>query len=131
MSDRRPSVLVVDDEPDFLVTYQRLLERDGLRVVTAPTVKAALEALRAQPPSLVITDLRLPDGDGIEVIRAARRGDTPTTVMAITGFPSEESYRAARAAGACTYLAKPFSARAFIALVRELVDDCPSGAPGG
>jgi DNA-binding response OmpR family regulator len=67
------SILVVDDESDFLSTYRRLLSRDGFRVVEAATRSEALAALAREAFALVIADERLPDGDGLDVVRAAPR----------------------------------------------------------
>ena len=94
----RRRVLVVDDEDDFLATYERLLRRQGYDVVTATSRAAGLAALAGEPPHLVISDLRLPDGDGLDVVRAAL------------------------AAGATTFLAKPFAAAVLLAAIGSIVD---------
>ena len=114
-----PAVLVVDDEADFLATYERLLRRHGYRTITAGTLQAALAALEGEPFGLIISDLRLPDGDGLDVVRAARARLHPPPVIVVTGFASEQSRRQALAAGATAYLAKPFSTSALTALVQE------------
>ncbi len=113
------AILVVDDEADFLATYDRLLRRQGYHTITAATLQGALAALEGEPPDLIIADLRLSDGDGLEVVRAARAQLRPPPVIVVTGFASAESRRQALAAGATAYLAKPFSASALAALVRE------------
>lgn len=118
----RRRVLVVDDEADFLATYERLLRRQGYEVVTATSRAAGLAALAGEAPHLVISDLRLPDGDGLDVVRAASGARTPVPVIVVTGYPSDESRRAALAAGATTFLAKPFSAAVLLAAIRSSVD---------
>ena len=75
--------------------------------------------IEREPPALVIADLRLPAGDGLELVRAARRLPTPTPSMVVRGFASEASRMAALAAGASANLAKPFAAAAFISLVKK------------
>jgi CheY-like chemotaxis protein len=65
-------ILVVDDETDLLATYERLLRRHGYAVVPAASREAGLSAVRSGRPALVVTDLRLPDGDGLDVVHAAR-----------------------------------------------------------
>jgi DNA-binding response OmpR family regulator len=112
-------VLVVDDEADFLTTYTRLLHRQGYEVTTVSSLATALSALARERPSLVISDLRLPDGDGLDVVRAARSGANPSPVIVVTGFPSEEQRRAALAAGATAFFAKPFAAAGLLATVRS------------
>jgi DNA-binding response OmpR family regulator len=119
---RRRRVLVVDDEADFLATYERLLRREGFDVVTVTSRAAGLAALVADTLHLVISDLRLPDGDGLDVVRAAHGLSTPVPVIVVTGYPSDETRRAALAAGATTFLAKPFAAAVLLAAIRSTVD---------
>ena len=123
MNPMRRRVLVVDDEADFLATYERLLRRQGYEVVTATSRATGLAALAVELPHLVISDLRLPDGDGLDVVRAARAARDPVPVIVITGYPSDESRRAALAAGATTFLAKPFAAAVLLAAIRSSVDE--------
>ena len=118
-----PAVLVVDDEADFLATYDRLLRRQGYRTVTASSRQAALAALDGDPIALIIADLRLPDGDGLDVVRAARARLRPPPVIVVTGFASAQSRREALAAGATAYLAKPFSTSALTSLIRETLTE--------
>jgi two-component system response regulator PrrA len=124
----RRRVLVVDDEADFLATYERLLRREGYEVVTATSRATGLAALAAEPPHLVISDVRLPDGDGLDVVRAARGLPEPMPVIVVTGYPSDQTRRAALAAGATTFLAKPFAAAVLLAAIRSSVDGDGEGA---
>lgn len=113
-------ILIVDDEADLVSTYERLLQRRGYRIVSAGSCRDGLVVVEREPLTLVITDLRLPDGDGLDIVRAARRttpGSTPSLV--VTGFASEASRSAALAAGASGYLAKPFGAAALVSLVEQ------------
>jgi CheY-like chemotaxis protein len=112
-------VLVVDDEVDLLATYDRLLRRHGYRTIAAGSWQAALEALEGESLALIIADVRLPDGDGLDVVRAARARLHPPPVIVVTGFASQQSRQQALAAGATAYLAKPFSTSALTSLVRE------------
>jgi DNA-binding response OmpR family regulator len=112
-------VLVVDDEADFLATYERLLRRQGYDVVTATTRAAGIDAVGRKHPQLVISDVRLADGSGLDVVRAARGLLNPPPVIVVTGYPSEQSRRAALAAGAAVFLSKPFAASALMAAVQS------------
>jgi len=114
-------VLVVEDEADLVATYERLLRRHGYRVVSARSREAGLAALKEEPPNLLIADLRLPDGDGLDVVRAARALLIPTPVIVVSGFASNESRNAALAAGASAVLAKPFSTDAFTKLIQSVL----------
>jgi len=91
-------------------------------VVSAGSRGDGLVIVEREPLALVITDLRFPDGDGLELVRAARRLPTPTPSIVVTGFGSEASRIAALAAGASGYLAKPFAAASFISLVEKMLD---------
>lgn len=108
-------ILVVDDEIDFVHTYERLLRRLGHCVATASTRAQALAIIGSRPLQLVIADLRLPDGDGLDVVRAARK--MPTPVIVITGYASAASQRQAVEAGAAAYVRKPFGISCFTDLV--------------
>ena len=118
MADR---VLVVDDEADLVASYERLLRRQGYRVIATGSRGEGLAILGREALVLVISDLRLPDGDGLDIVRAARQTPAPVPVLVVTGFASEASRRAAFAAGASAYLAKPFAASAFAALVEQTI----------
>lgn len=127
-------VLVVEDEADFLATYERLLGRQGYQVITAMSRAGGLAAVRAATGDhrldLVICDLRLPDGDGLDVVRAARAASDPPAVFVITGYPSDDTRRAAAAAGATAFFSKPFTAAALLAAVRSSVPAPPAPRNG-
>jgi len=116
-----PTVLVVDDEADLISTYERILRRAGYHVLTAGTRGAALAALGSQPLRLVVADIRLPDGDGLDVVRAARTTSTPPPVIVVTGYASKASRRDALDAGAAAYLAKPFSISQLMGAVESVL----------
>ena len=119
-------VLVVEDERDLVGTYERLLQRQGCSVIATGTVHDALEALDSRPFALVIADLRLPDGTGLDVVRSARRRPDGPPVIVVTGFSSPGSRRDALEAGASAYLAKPFSALALSSLIKDLLARPPA-----
>ncbi|HET9491073.1 MAG TPA: response regulator [Methylomirabilota bacterium] len=117
----QPSVLVVDDEADLAATCVRLLHRHGYNVVSAGTRRQALETLASGQYDLVVTDLRLPDGDGLDVVRAARALALPRPVVVITGFGSAQARQQALASGASAFLPKPFALTEFADLVDRLL----------
>ena len=92
----------------------------------ATTRLAGLMALTRDHPRLVISDLRLPDGDGLDVVRAARAMANPSPVMVVTGHASGETRRAALAAGATIFIAKPFTAAMLIDEIRSALGDVKS-----
>jgi DNA-binding NtrC family response regulator len=117
------TVLVVDDEADMVATYQRLLRRQGHRVIAAITCREALDVVKAEALGLVVADLRLPDGSGLDVVRAAQERTTPPPVVIVTGHASPASRQQALAAGAAAYLPKPFAIEAFVGLVNGLLEE--------
>ena len=118
-------ILVVDDEVDLAESFERLLKRHGWPVVTATSRGSALEALRvAAAPALVLVDRHLPDGDGLDVLRAARARGAPVIVM--SGHTSVNDRDQALAAGAMAFLGKPLTTLALLDLVRAVVGDPPA-----
>ncbi len=103
----RKSVLIVDDEADIRELLVLTLSRMGVDADAAASVEEAKQALAARGYDLCLTDMRLPDGDGLGVLRhiAEHHGNTPVAV--ITAFGSTENAVAALKAGAFDYLAKP------------------------
>jgi DNA-binding response OmpR family regulator len=122
----RPHILVVDDEDDLLATYERLLARQGYRVVPVASREGGLYMIETARPDLVITDLRLADGDGLDIARAAQALPPPRPpVIIVTALTSAPARQASMAAGASAFVAKPFSAVELSSLVRRLVGGIP------
>jgi DNA-binding NtrC family response regulator len=115
-------VLVVDDEADLAESCARLLRRRGYRVVTATSWAAGREALARTSPHLLVSDVRLADGDGLALVREARALVPPVPAIVVSGYPSEGSRAAARDAGAVEFLRKPFSNDAFVRAVDTALD---------
>jgi len=107
MSESR--VLVVDDEPDMLENFTRILRRAGYRCLTASDGERGLALLESERPDLLVTDLKMPGIDGMELLRQARELDPALPVIVITAFATIESAVAAIKEGAFDYLPKNFS----------------------
>jgi DNA-binding response OmpR family regulator len=112
-------ILIIDDEREFLDNYERLLRRLGYDTITTEQGKEGLRIAQSRCLRLVITDLQLPDIDGLAVVRAVRAQPDPPPVVVVSGVASRDARRAAIAAGAAGYLAKPFPVAALTALIRE------------
>ena len=123
-------ILVVDDEADLVATYTRLLSRVGFRVVSAPTRRDGLTVLEREPIALAIVDLHLPDGHGLDLVRAAAIRPTPVPIIVATGFSSSATRAAALEAGAAAYFAKPFSATRLLEAIQTVVAAPLRGAVG-
>ena len=111
------SVLVVDDEPDLLTLYELTLLREGLEVETAATVAQAREILQTRVFRAVISDMRLPDGTGLDLLRWLEDSGRPEKVIVVTAYGSPENAVTALKAGAFDYLTKPVDLRQFRAVV--------------
>lgn len=101
------SVLVVDDEPSMRAGLEANFRRQGWSVRTAPGMTEALSLFRAEPCPLVITDMKMPDGDGLGVMRGVRALVPLTKVILLTAFASVPDAVAAMREGASDYLIKP------------------------
>jgi two-component system, NtrC family, response regulator PilR len=129
----RPSVLVIDDEPDLRTLYELSLTREGYEVMTADTVAQSLSALQERSFHAVISDMQLPDGLGLEVLRFLGLHQRPERCVVITAHGSAENAVEALKAGAFDYLTKPVDLKQFRAVVAQAVRSCmpqvPPGAP--
>ncbi len=118
---RVPRVLVVDDEADLRELLELTLVGMGFDVDCAPDVGSALRQLESQVYALCLTDMRLPDGDGLQLVEAIGRRNAQTPVAVITAYGSAENAVAALKAGAFDYLAKPVALDALRTLVRAAI----------
>jgi DNA-binding response OmpR family regulator len=105
----KAKILIVDDERDLVDAYVRLLERAGHRCVGAFGANEAIELIDSDPPDLVLTDLSLPDSNGIEVVRHARAKSALMPIIVMSGANTRGMNEAALAAGANLCLLKPVS----------------------
>ncbi len=102
-------VLVVDDEPDMVENCARILKRAGHQCLTATDPHQALGLVESERPGLLLTDLKMPGMDGMELLRRAHAVDPALPVILITAFATIESAVAAIKDGAFDYLPKNFS----------------------
>ena len=115
-----PTILVVDDSTQILRLTTDYLVHAGFKVVTAGTAEGALRLSRLERPDLLILDLGLPDGDGLDVARAVRRtSDLP--IIMLTARTEETDTLIGLELGADDYITKPFSPRELVARVRAVL----------
>src|SRR5262245_44802055 len=118
-------ILIVDDDGDARQLLRSVLEQAGAAVVAAESADAALEAYRHCPPHAIISDIRLGNSDGYEVIKAIRdankeyRGFTPA--VAVTGFESPQEKDRALAAGFNAFFPKPFNPNEVVQAIHRLL----------
>jgi DNA-binding NtrC family response regulator len=114
------NILIVDNYPEFLTVVCYALGRKGYQVTTASSGKEAIEALAIPGFDLVITDLDMPEVDGLAVLKKAKELDPDRGVMIMTGNASPVSAMNALRLGADDYLLKPFS----MAVLWDRVSSC-------
>ncbi len=117
------SVLVVDDEPNIVLSLEFLMRQAGFEVRIARDGDAALAAVAERAPDLVLLDLMMPGRDGYEVCQAIR-GDqrcAHTKIVMLTARSREVEREKGLALGADEYVTKPFSTRELVARVRQLL----------
>ncbi|MEO6280203.1 sigma-54 dependent transcriptional regulator [Roseateles sp.] len=129
-------LLVIDDEPDLRTLYELTLLREGYEIDSAGSVAEALAHLQATQYSAVITDMRLPDGSGLAVLRWLEQAARTEKAIVITAFGSAENAVEALKAGAFDYLTKPVDLRQFrlvvaSALGRVAPEPSPAAAESG
>ncbi|MEI6803946.1 MAG: sigma-54 dependent transcriptional regulator [Burkholderiales bacterium] len=116
-------ILVIDDEPDLRTLYELTLLREGYRVDTAGSVGEARDALERNHFDVVITDMRLPDGMGIELLVHLRSQQRAERCIVITAHGSAENAVESLKAGAFDYLTKPVDLKQFRSVIASAVQD--------
>jgi two-component system response regulator HydG len=122
MTLTQPSVLVIDDETGILDTLRILLKNSGFAVETAQGGKAALELLKTALPDIVLTDVRMPQVTGIDILDAVKQQDPGTPVILMTAQASLQTAIQAVNQGAFYYIQKPFSNDDMIAICRRAAE---------
>ncbi len=107
--DHMEEILILDDDPGFRKLLETILAGEGYRVTTAGTLSEALRNCERKQFHLIVSDLRLPDGEGLELLRWSKEHTPQTPVIMITGFGSVASAVEAMKLGAVDYLGKPLS----------------------
>lgn len=118
-SNTRPRVLVVDDEPDLLELLELTLTRMGLDVDRAASVGDAIALIDRAAFDLCLTDMRLPDGEGLQIIEHIQASGIDVPIAVITAYGSTANAVAALKAGAFDYLSKPVALEQLRALVKS------------
>ena len=105
-----PSLLIVEDDKPFLTRLARAMESRGFAVETAESVGEAVAIVRARPPAFAVVDMRLGDGNGLEVIEALRESRADARAVVLTGYGNIATAVTAVKLGAIDYLSKPADA---------------------
>ncbi len=122
-ASRSARILVVDDEPDLRTLYELTLLREGYRVEAAGNVSEAWAKLEAERFDAVITDMRLPDGLGMELLQRLQQARRSERCIVITAYGSAENAVEALKAGAFDYLTKPVDLKQFRSVVAQALHE--------
>ena len=117
-------ILVVDNDPLTRQTLVRILERASFKVTAAANGNEAVEFYDRDGADLVITDIFMPECDGLETIAALRRRSAETKIIAVSSQPGPEGYLGAAASfGATHTLTKPFDTKQLLKAIKKLLGD--------
>ncbi len=105
---QKPTVLIVDDEPEALNLVRRLLQADGFDVYIAPDGDVAMELFEKLHPDLILLDILLPNVDGMELLKVMRQADPIAAIVMISALSSERIMLESLLSGADEYISKPF-----------------------
>jgi two-component system response regulator HydG len=122
MASSPSTVLVVDDDEANRVTMERILVREGYRVVHADSGRAAMERLREQKVDLVLTDLKMPGMSGIDLLKAARKVDPDVEVVVMTAYGTVESAVEAMKEGAYDFVSKPLKRLELVSTIAKALE---------
>jgi two-component system response regulator RegA len=122
---RDPSILLVDDDEAFLKRLAKAMERRGFAVETAGSVAAGKAIATARPPAYAVVDLRLEDGNGLDVVEVLRERRPECRIVVLTGYGAIATAVAAVKIGATDYLSKPADANDVINALLQTGDTLP------
>jgi two-component system response regulator PilR (NtrC family) len=124
-----PTVLVVDDEPNIIEVLEIVLQDEGMEVLKSGSGRQALHLLKEKDVDVVISDIRMPDFSGVELLREAKRLSPDTIFIMITAFASTETAIEALQHGAYDYITKPFRMEELRAIVYRALEKRNSRKP--
>ena len=125
-------ILIIDDDHHILLMIKKMLERAGFEVDLASNGNEGLELFKRMPIDLVITDIIMPEKEGLETIREMKRLRSDLKIIAMSGggkVSSDNYLNTAKIFGASKILTKPFSQKQMVSAVQDLIGDSSDGMP--
>ena len=122
MDNKKPSVLIVEDSPALAQAYERYLREEPYTVSHVGDGASAMAKLNRSPPAALLLDLKLPDMDGMDILKQVHRQQMPTSVVIITGHGSVDVAVDAMRYGAFDFIEKPFDAKRLKVTLRNALD---------
>jgi CheY-like chemotaxis protein len=127
MSEEKPLILLVDDESDTLSFLFDLLHNEGFRVLPVSSAQDALSALARWKPKMVITDIRMPDMDGLELLERIKRQAPETRVLLLTAYGDWATHSEAIRKGGDGMLLKPCQNSEILSAVSRVLEEAQAG----
>lgn len=121
-------ILIVDDEPGIIEEVKSYFEEEGYRVETADSGKDGIRILKRMRPDLLILDIKLPDINGLEVLKSSKESLPDTKVIVMTGYVDQKLIDEAERLGRDAFLAKPFDLNHLHQEVERLLATLPPAA---
>ncbi len=118
----KPTLLIVDDEPSVLEVLSILLKDEGYEISTASSLTAARARLANERPDLVLCDILMPDGNGLDLLREIKAGNPSTSVVMMTAYTSTKAAIEAMKLGAYDYVSKPFNNEELKVVVQKALE---------
>ena len=116
-------ILVIDDDCVVVESCRRILEAEGFRVDAANSVARAEQILKNREFDLVLTDIKMPDRDGFDMIHQVKAIQPDQPVLMMTGYLTEKTIEQGRRAGADDFIGKPFTPEELVAAVNRFLDE--------
>lgn len=118
-------ILIVDDEPNIVVSLEFLMKREGFEVAVAPDGESALRSVEEKLPDLVLLDIMLPKKNGFEVCQTIRANPAwqGVKIIMLTAKGRDTEIAKGTALGADAYMTKPFSTKDLVAQVRQMIGE--------
>lgn len=115
-------ILVIDDEPIIMVSCERTLTPEGYEVKSVSSGREGIKLLEKEPFALILLDIKMPDMDGIEVLKRIKEMSPETKVIMITGYSTVETAVKSLKIGAFNYIEKPFTPETLLTAVKEVFE---------
>ena len=116
------TILIIDDDDQLRISFQRLLREEGYSVEAAPSGEVGLNLIKSKPPDLVILDMRLPGMNGLETFKRISAADPKLPVIIMTAFGTTETAIEATKMGAFDYILKPFDIPEMLGVIKQALE---------
>jgi DNA-binding NtrC family response regulator len=114
-------IMVVDDEGIVLDSCRRVLEADGFQVLLVTSADKALTAIQDQEPALLLIDIKMPEHDGMYLMREVKEKWPDIPIIVMSGYHTAETVKEAVKMGATTFIAKPFTPDELLETLRQVI----------